>query len=119
MTMKTYTKEELKAALENEKLNDEQLDGVAGGSYDESYADMMYLRGLYKIPFDPDNRDNAVNKLAELYRRAGTGFDAHNSDDHPNRYWDGYGRPVSRETAVYDLACKIADGRVYIGDLMY
>lgn len=116
---KTYTPEELKAALENEKLDDAALDFVAGGTAGESYQDMIYLYQYCNIGFDPNNWDASVNKLGELYRRAGTIFEAHNSDDHPNVYADGYGRPVPRENALYDLAVKINTGQIYIEDIRY
>ncbi len=119
MAEKTYTPEELKAALENEKLDDEALDFVAGGTQAESYQDMLYLHRYCNIGFDPNNWDASVNKLGELYRRAGTKMEAHNSDDKPNRYYDGNGFPVLRSAALYDLACKINTGRIFIEDIRY
>lgn len=116
---KTYTNEELKAALENEKLDDAQLDIVAGGNATESYLDIQYLQQYCHIPFNLANQDAAINKLGELYRRAGTIFQAHNKDEHPNGYFDGYGRPVSRQQALYDLACKINNRVINIEDIRY
>lgn len=116
---KTYTNEELKAALENEKLDDAALEFVAGGNSNESYQDMLYLYQYCNISFDPNNWDASVGKLGELYRRAGTKLDAHNSDEHFNGYYDGFGRPVDRNTALYDLACKINNGTIFIEDIRY
>lgn len=117
---KTYTPEELKAALENEKLDDAALDFVAGGTAGESQGDMIYLARYCNIGFNPQgNWDFNVNKLGELYRRAGTIFQAHNSDDHGNFYADGYGRPVPRNMALYDLACKINSGQIFVEDIRY
>lgn len=116
---KTYTSEELKAALENEKLSELELDNVAGGNANESYADMIYLNQYCNIGFNPGNWDASVNKLGELYRRAGTKFEAHNRDEHANFYADVYGRPVDRNTALYDLACKINSGQIFIEDIRY
>lgn len=105
--------------MTNEILKDEMLEGVAGGTYNESYQDMMYLYQYCGINFNPNSREASVNKLSALYQRAGTIFQAHNSDNHPNFYADGYGRPVTRQTALYDLACKINGGMIYIEDLRY
>ena len=116
---KTYTNEELKAALENEKLDDAALDNVAGGNATESYLDIQYLMQYCGIPFNLANQDAAIGKLGVLYQRAGTYFEAHNKDDHPNVYADGYGNPVSRQTALYDLAVKINTGRINIEDIRY
>ena len=116
---KTYTPEELKAALENEKLDDAALDFVAGGNKGESFQDMVYLSQFCNVGFNPGNWDANVNKLGELYRRAGTKLDAHNGEDHPNGYFDGLGRNVSRQTALYDLACKINSGQIFIEDIRY
>lgn len=116
---KKYTNEELKAALENERMSEAELDNVAGGNANESYADMMYLNQYCGIGFNPNNWDASVNKLGELYRRAGTIFQAHNKDEHANFYADGFGRPVGRNTALYDLACKINNGQIHIEDIRY
>ena len=116
---KISTPEELKAALENEKLDDAQLDMVAGGNAYESYLDIQYLQQNCGIPFNLANQDAAIGKLGELYRRAGTYFEAHNKDDHPNVYADGFGNPVSRQTALYDLAVKINTGRINIEDIRF
>lgn len=116
---KTYTPEELKAALENEKLDDAQLDMVAGGNATESFLDIQYLSQYCNIPFNLSNQDAAINKLGELYRRAGTYFEAHNKDANPNIYADGHGNPVSRQSAVYDLAVKINTRRIYIEDIRF
>ena len=116
---KTYTPEELKAALENEKLDDATLDVVAGGNAQESLLDIQYISQYCNIPFNIANQDAAIGKLGVLYQRAGTYFEAHNRDDHPNVYADGYGRPVSRQAALYDLACKINTGQIYIEDIRY
>lgn len=105
--------------MTSEILKDEMLEGVAGGTYNESYQDMMYLYQYCGINFNPNSREASVAKLAALYQRAGTIFQAHNSDNHPNLYADGYGRPVTRQTALYDLACKINGGMIYIEDLRY
>lgn len=101
----------------DEILNEEQLDQVAGGTYDQSYDDMMLLRDKCGIGFDPNSRDNSVNKLALLYQRAGTIFHAHNSDNHPNEYFDGRGTPVSQETAINDLIYKINARIINVDDL--
>ena len=103
--------------LKDENLKDEQLDGVAGGSYQESYDDMMRLRTRFGIKFDNRDRDRSVGILAELYRRAGTGFEAHNKDEHPNVYRDGNGKRVDHVTAINDLVQKIENGIVHIDDL--
>ena len=103
--------------LKDEMLNDAALDGVAGGTYTESYQDMMYLYQYCGINFNPNSREASVAKLAALYQRAGTIFQAHNN--HDNFYADGYGRPVTRQTALYDLACKINGGMIYIEDLRH
>lgn len=103
--------------MTNEILKDEMLDNVAGGTYDESYQDMMYLYQYCGINFNPNSREASVNKLSALYQRAGTIFQAHNNRD--NVYADGYGRPVSHGVALYDLACKINTGRIYVEDLRY
>jgi len=118
MAEKTYTPEELKAALENEKLDDADLDLVAGGTKEESYQDMLYLHRYCGISFNPNNWDASVNKLGELYRRAGTKFEAHNSDKH-NYYADGNGFPVLRSAALYDLACKINLRTIFIEDIRH
>ena len=103
----------------DEIISDEQLDQVAGGTYDQSYYDMMLLRDKCGIGFDPNSRSNSVNKLAALYQRAGTIFRAHNGDDHPNEYYDGRGNPVSEETAINDLIYKINAGIINVNDLRY
>ena len=114
---KTYTPEELKAALENEKLDDATLDMVAGGTAAESLLDMVYLDKYCGIPFNLANWDAAVGKLGELYRRAGTTLNAKNQDDRPNVYKDGLGRQVTRQVALYDLACKINTRAINIEDI--
>ena len=116
---KIPTNEELKAALENEKLDDAQLDMVAGGNATESLLDMQYLSRYCNIPFKLSNWDAAVGKLGELYRRAGTSLNAKNQDDRPNVYKDGLGRPVSRQQALLDLATKINRGVINIEDIRY
>ena len=116
---KTYAPEELKAALENEKLDDAALDFVAGGTATESLLDMGYLDKYCGIPFNLANWDAAVSKLGELYRRAGTKLDAKNQNDRPNSYYDGLGNPVMRQHALYDLACKINLGVINIEDIRH
>lgn len=116
---KTYTNEELKAALENEKLDDAALDMVAGGTAYESFLDMQYLSQYCGIPFDLRNQDAAIGKLGVLYQRAGTTLNAKNQDDRPNVYKDGNGHLVSRQVALYDLACKINTRQIYIEDIRY
>lgn len=71
----------------NEILKDEQLDEVAGGSYNQSYNEMMALTQI-GINFFPNDRDASVNKLGGLYQHAGIRFVAHNSDDKPNEYYN-------------------------------
>ena len=120
---KISTPEELKAALENEKLDDAQLDMVAGGNAYESYLDIQYLQQYCGIPFNLANQDAAIGKLGELYRRAGTYLHARNQDDKPNTYtvYNAQGHPnsISRETALYDLAVKINTRQIFIEDIRF
>ena len=110
---------EEKIIISDEQLTDEQLEEVAGGKYKESYDDMMKLYCQFGINFYSNNRDASVNKLAAIYQRAGTRLDAHNSDEHSNRYFDGYGRPVTHQTAINDLVYKIRAGIINVNDLRY
>ena len=73
--------------LKYEILNDEHLDEVAGGSYGQSYNEMMALTQM-GINFYPNDRDASVNKLGGLYQQAGIRFVAHNKDNHPNEYYN-------------------------------
>ena len=93
--------------INNETLNDEQLDEVAGGSYDESYNQMVQLAGM-GINFFKDNRDASVNKLGGLYAHAGIRFIAHKSDGHPNEYYNmANGQPLDQGTAFTHLVNTI------------
>lgn len=74
--------------LKDELINDAQLDEVAGGSYQQSYNQMMFLSQQMGINFFPNDRDASVNKLGGLYQHAGIKFVAHNKDDHPNEYYN-------------------------------
>ena len=73
--------------LKDEQITDTQLDEVAGGSYQQSYNEMMALTQM-GINFFPNDRDASVNKLGGLYQHAGIKFVAHNKDDHPNEYYN-------------------------------
>ena len=74
--------------LKDEQLTDAQLDSVAGGSYNQSYNEMMFLSQNMGINFYPNDRDASVNKLGGLYQHAGIRFVAHNKDNHPNEYYN-------------------------------
>ena len=73
--------------LNNEIITDEQLDSVSGGSYDQSYSQMMFLTQM-GISFFPNDKDASVNKLGGLYQHAGIRFEAHNDKDHANKYFN-------------------------------
>ena len=70
--------------LKDEILKDDQLDEVAGGSYAESYDQIVQLSNI-GIGFYYD-RDASVNKLGGLYAHAGIKLVAHNGENHPNEY---------------------------------
>ena len=97
--------------LKDEILNDKQLDNVAGGTTGESYRDMLYFNQNYQIGF-PNNWDEAVGKMGELYRLSGTQFKAYNDQadgtSKPNRYIDiASGREISYAEARARLANSI------------
>lgn len=98
--------------LKDEILSNEQLDSVAGGTSGESYRDMMFFNQNYGIGF-PQNWDEAVGKMGELYRLSGTKFKANNDNPDgtigkPNLYIDiASGIPISYEEARARLANSI------------
>lgn len=74
--------------LKDEQLTDAQLDEVAGGTYQQSYDQMMFLSQRMGIGFFPNDPDASVNKLGGLYQHAGIKFVAHNKPNHPNEYYN-------------------------------
>ena len=74
--------------FKDEQLTDSELDNVAGGTYQQSYDQMMFLSQQMGINFFPNDRDASVNKLGGLYQHAGIKFVAHNKDNHPNEYYN-------------------------------
>jgi len=74
--------------FKDEQLTDSELDNVAGGTYQQSYDQMMFLSQQMGINFFPNDRDASVNKLGGLYQHAGIKFVAHNSDKKSNEYYN-------------------------------
>lgn len=97
--------------LKDEILNDEQLEEVAGGTYEESYSDMIYLNRKCGIGFYPHSREASVNKLGYLYAQAGLRLEA-NNDCYGNRYYDEKGRLITHEEAFGKLVFAINHGKV-------
>ena len=94
--------------LKDEQLNDAQLDEVAGGSYNQSYDQMVFLSQNMGINFFPNDRDASVNKLGGLYQHAGIRFVAHNSDNKPNEYYNAVtGQPIEAGQAFQHLVNTI------------
>lgn len=95
--------------LKDEILKDEQLENVAGGTHEETQADMDYLKRYCGVSFH-GNWDQKVGKLGELYRRAGMFLDS--SERHANKYTDGRGYSLSRNDALLRLGTAINNGQV-------
>ena len=95
--------------LKDEILKDEQLENVAGGTHEETQADMDYLKRYCGVSFH-GSWDQKVGKLGELYRRAGMLLDT--SERHGNYYSDSRGKDMNRNDALYALGAAINSGRV-------
>ena len=81
--------------LENEKLDDEQLENVAGGTRLETYADgeELYKRGL--LSEDDSFHSSPVRDL--LHKLGYTGYKDNGGIVNGNIYTDKKGNPISRE----------------------
>ena len=94
--------------LKDEQLTDSELDEVAGGSYQQSYDQMIFLNQQMGINFYPNDRDASVNKLGGLYQHAGIKFVAHNKENHPNEYYNAVtGESLSSGVAFQHLVNTI------------
>lgn len=103
-----------KEILKDEILNDEQLDGIAGGSYSQTFENMNEFSrrtGYHFHGSDSDRRD----QLRNILFRCGIKLKDHGGSD-PNEFFilDKHGNRVGSisERAALDLAVQnYRDGR--------
>ena len=103
---------------ELEKLSDEELEQVAGGTAQETHMDIMYLNCNYRCNHvswpDDTSSPEAVEKLTKLYQQAGIYFSP--SKIYSNEYRliedNGIvGARINRDTAITKLADYVAQNR--------
>ena len=85
--------------LKDEKLSDEELDGVAGGTRRETFQDgeELYKRGLLS-----EDDSKSISKISEAIHNLGYKYAAHGGIKGwriaiGNKYFDKNGEKISRE----------------------
>ena len=97
--------------LDNEILDDTELDGVAGGTYTETFKDMDYITKYTGIQFH-GNDSQKREQLRDLLWNAGIKLKDHGGGT-PNDYYPvntqtgEKGPRIGREDALYRAAMEI------------
>ena len=89
--------------LKDEIMSDEQLDGVAGGTYAESDKDLRFLKDIGALAQDSVRQ---TDNLTRAFAQHGVSMVVHFDDTNHNEYFNASGKQITREAALKEVLKK-------------